>query len=253
MASVRSLSWATSPSAIVSPAPSSTRWPAASERKASSAPRGLGAPHRRSTGRGRGRRWRCPTAARRRSPAPPPCRSSGTASSSSRAAVPWPACTRGSSNGWISTAPVSATSCGHGLGAGLHGRARTRRCRAPAASVAAPLGGRHAPRHHDRARGCPACCAATRQRGGVVARAVGHHAPRGLVVGQQQHRVGGAAELEGAGGVEVLGLEVHPGAHPVVDRRRPQHRRRRHQRARCARPPPARRRTMGRRAHSRVA
>ena len=46
IARVVSLSWATRPSAIVSPAPSSTRWPAARERKASSTAARLGAPHR---------------------------------------------------------------------------------------------------------------------------------------------------------------------------------------------------------------
>ena len=152
---------------------------------------------------------------------------SGTASSSSRAAVPWPACTRGSSKGWISTAPVSATSAATvAARASRVGSQIT--TSAPAASVAARLVVGTPRGHHDRAADAPLLRGA-RQRGGVVARRVRHHSPRGLLVGQEEHRVGGAPQLEGAGGVQVLRLQVHPRAHPLVDPRRSQHRRRRHQ------------------------
>jgi hypothetical protein len=58
---------------------------------------------------------------------------------------------------------------------------------------------------------------------------VGGDAASRLGVGQLQDRVGGAAQLEGTGGVQVLGLEVHLGTDPRIDGARPQHGRRRHE------------------------
>jgi hypothetical protein len=91
------------------------------------------------------------------------------------------------------------------------------------------LGDGGAAGHHDRARD-PAPCGRHGEGGRMVAAAVGDDAAGRLVVGELEHRVGGPAQLEGTGGVQVLRLEVHTGTDPCVDRTGAQDRRRRHQR-----------------------
>ena len=102
------LSEARRPSAMVLTSVSGISRPAANERAASSAPAGS-APTTRAAGRSAFTAVETPLI----SPPPPIGAStrsrSGASSISSSAAVPWPAITAGSSNGWIIAAPVSAT------------------------------------------------------------------------------------------------------------------------------------------------
>ena len=189
---MRSLSWATRPSAMVSDGPSSTRCPAASERKASSAPAGS-APHTAIAG---SRPWAAMAVP---DSSPPPLTGAttmpmaGTASSSSRVAVPWPAITRGSSKGWISTAPVSATSAATvaARASRVGSQITTPPAPSPAFVVAAPA------RHHD---ACSAIAAPRRpgpptgtrvaRRRVVAGTGVRRHAASGVaLVEQEQDRV----------------------------------------------------------------
>ena len=244
MARFCSLSWAIEPVG--------DRVPRAVEHQVAGGERAVGVvdrararlPTRGATGRCRGRRWRCRRAARRRSPAPRPCRSPARPRAARGWRCPGPACTRGSSKGWISTAPVSAMTLASVSGARRHGGLALDDARADACD-GRELGRWHAARDHDRARDA-ALAGRRRERRGVVARAVGRHPARRLVVGQQQHGVGGAAELEGAGGVEVLGLEVHRGCRPSRRWPEPQHRCGRHREGDASRPPPAPPRTTAR-------
>ena len=88
------------------------------------------------------------------------------------------------------------------------------------------LGERRVDGHVD-ARGHPERGRGERDALGVVAGARGDDAARALGVGQRGHAVDRAAQLEGAGALQVLGLEQHARARPARDRAGGEHGRRR--------------------------
>ena len=96
--------------------------------------------------------------------------------------------------------------------------------RAPYPATAARFTVGHVHRHHDVGRDA-ADPGRQRERLAVVARRVAGHAPRGLLVGEREHHVDRATDLEGTDPLQVLALEEELGAGHGVERRARHHRR----------------------------
>src|SRR5688572_3409380 len=77
---------------------------------------------------------------------------------------------------------------------------------------------------HDHVAGNAAIARRQRQRRAMVARGVGDHATCRRRIGQRPYRIAGAAELEGADALQVLGLEVQFRADQCIDAAGTQHR-----------------------------
>ena len=154
-ASVRGDSVVRKPSAIVVVGGSGSTLPETKLARGVARIARLRAEHRVPFGAATSLRSTCPTAGRRRRRARSRRREPCACSSSSSAAVPCPAITRASSNGWISVAPVSRCTSSHAASRAATIGAQRRMSRAEAADVVL-LDLRRVVRHHDPGRNAAA-------------------------------------------------------------------------------------------------
>ena len=133
--------------------------------------------------------------------------SSGSCSTSSSPIVPCPAITRSSSKAWTNVAPVESTnSCAAAIDSSKPGADELDL--RPVVPGGVDLRHRRVLRHEDGGRDA-GLARRPGDRLAVIARAGRDDAGGALLVGQRRDRVDGAADLERARALEVLGLQLH--------------------------------------------